>query len=430
MDYESILEDVLKRVKPSKEEEESIRVKADELISLLRTKFKDVKLLGSVAKGTFLKGSSDLDVFVFFPKSMSKEEMEERFIDACKDLLKHVELRYAEHPYVRVNYKGINADIVPAYKVSEGEVLSAVDRSPFHTQFILNNLSHEQKDEVRLLKAFTKGIGIYGAEIKIKGFSGYLLELLIVKYGSFLNTLKKVSKWRKPVRIFIKEEHKKYLPQFTDLFVVIDPTDPRRNVASPVSLERLARFIMGSRSFLKNPSLEFFFPSKKIESKLYLVGLKLKNVSVVDDVKYGQVLRIERALKNFLKTNSFDIGNSFICETKDNIYIVFLLTNQRLSEFAIRRGPPIYKEKNVAKFLSKGIHYFFEEDSILKVVRRQGDILDYIKKFISTYQFPSHFKDTNKDIVSSFPREIIDCISKQIYIDYLTIGVVDEGKVH
>ncbi len=430
MDYESVLNEVLKRVKPSREEEEALRSRADELISLLKTEFEDVKLLGSVAKGTFLKGNSDLDVFVFFPKSVSKEEMEEYFINTCKNLFKHVELRYAEHPYVRVNYKGVNADIVPAYRVREGEVLSAVDRSPFHTQFILNNLSRHQKDEVRLLKSFAKGIGIYGAEIKIKGFSGYLLELLVVKYGSFLTTLKEVSKWRKPVRIFIKEDHRKHLTQFTEPFVVVDPVDPKRNVASPVSLERLARFIMASRSFLKNPSLQFFFPSNKIKPKLHLVGLKLDNVNVVDDVKYGQVLRIKRALRNFLKNNLFDVCNSFIYETEEHIYIVFMLANEELSEFEVRKGPPVYKEKNVTGFLSKGVHYFFEEDAILKVVKRETHILDYVKRFISTYPFPSHFKESKKDAVLTFPEEVLDYISKQIYIDYLIMGAADEGQVH
>jgi tRNA nucleotidyltransferase (CCA-adding enzyme) len=43
--------------------------------------------------------------------------------------------------------------------------------------------------EVRLLKKFMKGTGVYGAEIKIGGFSGYLCELLILKYRSFAQTI-------------------------------------------------------------------------------------------------------------------------------------------------------------------------------------------------------------------------------------------------
>ena len=30
-----------------------------------------------------------------------------------------------------------------------------------------------------------QGIGVYGAEIKVGGFSGYLCELLVMKYGGF-----------------------------------------------------------------------------------------------------------------------------------------------------------------------------------------------------------------------------------------------------
>jgi tRNA adenylyltransferase (EC 2.7.7.25) len=54
---------------------------------------------------------------------------------------------------------------------------------------VISNLHREQKDEVRLLKKFMKGIGVYGAEIKVKGFSGYVAELLVYFYDSFRNVL-------------------------------------------------------------------------------------------------------------------------------------------------------------------------------------------------------------------------------------------------
>jgi len=43
------------------------------------------------------------------------------------------------------------------------------------------------------LKQFMKGIGVYGSELRRRGFSGYLTELLVINYGSFLGVLKEAS---------------------------------------------------------------------------------------------------------------------------------------------------------------------------------------------------------------------------------------------
>jgi tRNA nucleotidyltransferase (CCA-adding enzyme) len=37
-----------------------------------------------------------------------------------------------------------------------------------------------------------KGTGVYGAEAKVEGFSGYLTELLVINYGSFPKALEAV----------------------------------------------------------------------------------------------------------------------------------------------------------------------------------------------------------------------------------------------
>jgi tRNA nucleotidyltransferase (CCA-adding enzyme) len=40
------------------------------------------------------------------------------------------------------------------------------------------------------------GIGVYGAEIKVGGFSGYLCELLILHHNSFLDTVKAFARYK------------------------------------------------------------------------------------------------------------------------------------------------------------------------------------------------------------------------------------------
>ena len=48
---------------------------------------------------------------------------------------------------------------------SKRKMESAADRTQFHTEFMLENLSGPMKNNVRLLKQFLKNNGIYGAEI-------------------------------------------------------------------------------------------------------------------------------------------------------------------------------------------------------------------------------------------------------------------------
>jgi len=94
-------------------------------------------------------------------------------------------------------------DIVPCYDAKSGEWQSATDRTPYHTNYIRARLDKQLRGDVRLLKKFMQGIGVYGAEIKVGGFSGYLCELLIMKYGSFEATLHAFAKYNKRVVIDI-----------------------------------------------------------------------------------------------------------------------------------------------------------------------------------------------------------------------------------
>ena len=173
--------------------------------------------------------------------------------------------RYAEHPYLQVFHGDYHADIVPAYKISSiSEKGSAVDRSPLHTAFVNSRLDAKGKDGVRLLKRFMKNFGIYGAELRVEGFSGYLCELLIARYGSLLSLMEAAAGWREMVidiESHHKEGHRKMFPNAP--LVVIDPVDPGRNVAAVVAQTSLSRFIFECRRFLRAPSAKFFFSRKR-----------------------------------------------------------------------------------------------------------------------------------------------------------------------
>ncbi len=103
--------------------------------------------------------------------------------------------------------EGFDVDFVPCYTIKNAEELkSAVDRTILHTEYVKKNLKPEQRNEVLLLKKFMESIHTYGAEFKVGGFSGYLCELLIINYGTFIEVLEAASeKWRPKTVIDIEK---------------------------------------------------------------------------------------------------------------------------------------------------------------------------------------------------------------------------------
>ncbi|NIS30872.1 MAG: tRNA CCA-pyrophosphorylase, partial [Actinobacteria bacterium] len=55
------------------------------------------------------------------------------------------------------------------------------DRTPFHAAYVEGRLNDELAAEVRVLKQLLEGIGVYGSDLKTRGFSGYLTELLVLE---------------------------------------------------------------------------------------------------------------------------------------------------------------------------------------------------------------------------------------------------------
>ena len=151
-------------------------------------------------------------------------------------------------------------NLVPCYNVEKGLWKSSADRSQYHTEYMKKNLTSEQKNQIRILKAFLKGIGIYGAELSIAGFSGYVTEVLVLKYGNFKNVIKNIATMKnKGEVIAIDNITNNNIPKkFQSPIIIIDPVDSNRNLGTAISSESLSRFIFGARALLKNPSLEFF----------------------------------------------------------------------------------------------------------------------------------------------------------------------------
>ncbi|HID23980.1 MAG TPA: CCA tRNA nucleotidyltransferase, partial [Planctomycetaceae bacterium] len=235
-----VIEEVLSRIVPTPEEEAKLREVEKELVARIRYEASQydrrlyARLLGSASRGTWLRYQKDLDIFIFFPEEYSKEEMERIVTSIASRVLKGVEKRYAEHPYVRGEFRGYDVELVPCYAIKDTSYLkSAVDRTPFHNDYVKKRISSKE-NEVRLLKQFLKGIACYGAEAKVEGFSGYLCELLVIKFGSFIRVLEAAKHFKRGEVLSLRGDvdEKAVRRKFSSPLIFLDPVDENRNVAA------------------------------------------------------------------------------------------------------------------------------------------------------------------------------------------------------
>jgi tRNA nucleotidyltransferase (CCA-adding enzyme) len=361
------MKELLERIRPTREERQNVTRIIEECMHILQERIAaegihaDVSLQGSMAKDTWISGDNNIDIFLVFPHEYSEEQLKEYGLHV--GVLSEYEIAYAEHPYVRNFMKGYEIDVVPAYQFKEG-VRSSVDRTPLHTEYVKTHL--KDKDQVRLLKKFTRSIGVYGSDLKVQGFSGYLCELLVIKYDMFINVLKAASSWRRGEVVVLEGPPKK---KFTEPFVVLDPVDAERNVAAVVSLENFATFVYYAREYLKNEDPSYFFrtpePYRRLPgTRLYRIDFA---VNIIDDILFPQLRKTRDYLVAMLETHGFRVVNTAVYDSG----VLLELSVVELPPRRIHMGPPVYAEEHCTKFLEKHNHVYIKGDRLYAVVNRK-----------------------------------------------------------
>ncbi len=369
---------VLKRVTPSSKKRKDVLALAEELRQKVMIAAKEanveaeVRVEGSVAKDTWLSEEPDIDIFMRVPITMPRKAFGAICLDIARAAtkgFKQIE-RFAEHPYLESVVDRIRVNIVPCYNVERGKWISATDRTPFHTDYVRPLLDQNKRGEVRLLKKFMQGIGVYGAEIKVGGFSGYLCELLILSYRSFVGVLRSAADWKERRLIdfegYYEERETKAERIFEEPLVMVDPVDKGRNAAAAVRKERLDELTVAARAFLKRPDLDFFYPkptetldSEKLTSVLRsrgstLVFLKLGRIEAVPDILWGQLYKSQRSLRKMLKQNDFSaIRDGVWSDEKSLNMFIFEVEHPSLPVIKKHFGPPLRKRIECKEFLRK-----------------------------------------------------------------------------
>jgi len=320
-----------------------------------------LKLVGSTAKDTYLKTSVDIDLFLVFPTTVTREILQKKALAIGRAILEQQEECYAEHPYVRGVFHGYKTELVPCYKIEfASQKLSAVDRTPLHTRFVKKYLNESRKKEVRLFKQFLKGINCYGAEAEIEGFSGYLCEIMIIKYKTFQQLVENVQYWRHGEILALEEGT---FPNFETPLTFIDPVDSERNVASALSIDKFELFITACKEYIKKPRLTFFFPNKlqpwsleKIKKAIgtnVFVGVKLPKPEIIAENLYPQVRKAVRSIREVCEQYEFTIFDATFSIEKADVYIVLHPKTITLSKTVLHAGPPVILKKNAEEFIQK-----------------------------------------------------------------------------
>ena len=332
-----------------------------------------VEFGGSYAKGTWLPEKADIDIFLKFKKTTPEKKFSEIAkkigFAAMKKYKPYV--RYSEHPYVEAHVKGTRVNVVPCYDVPKGKWQSAADRSSFHTAFMLESLTGQMKNDVRLLKEFLKCNSVYGAEIAKQGFSGYVAEVLIWNFGSFEDVIKKIAKLKR--NQIIGDASKK----FDTPIVIMDPIDDKRNLAAAISTENIGKLVLVCREFLKKPSASFFKTkpsSKKVLRNSFVVKFNYKARS--PDIIWGQIKRAASALSTQLEVEGFTVlRHMAFTDEKNEACLIFEFDSLDIPKDRVHEGPEFFSEADSESFIAKNL-----KKSELMWIHNKGKILSLQKR--------------------------------------------------
>ncbi len=386
---------ILNEITPSRWEKYLVNRKVSSIVDSLKKELPnlEVELGGSFAKNTWLSGDHDVDIFVKFPYSKYKGK---DISKALKSRLKNITIVHGSRDYFHLRRGRFIVELIPVLAINNPkDAVNVTDMSPFHTKWAKENIKHP--DQVRLLKKFMKSNGLYGAESFIKGFSGYVCELLIGRYHNFFDLIKDSAAW--PEKKFI--DVKRHYPGLAEAMrainkerhsplILVDPVNPERNAAAALSQEKYDKFVELSKEFLRNPSDVFFEPKsmnlsileqKKEDNKLvYIYG---KPIEGKRDVIGAKLLKTIESLAKEMEQHGFNIIE-YGWEYGEIVIFWFIIDSQPLSEKIKRWGPPVTDKNNLRKFEEKweGHKTGIENNRVFVMVLRD---LRTIEEFMQKY---------------------------------------------
>ena len=346
------MNDYWSAVIPSEEEKKRLKNRisrlVDELNSFISEAGFEAKVVptGSTAKDTFLKGSSDIDIFIV-------SENYRDIFNLIRYLKPNGKIKRGELLIWNYRENGYDVDLVfvpPGFPKIE---------TLKHTEFYNKHLTEEMKNEVRKAKAFFKSHGVYKAEIG--GITGVAIEELIRQKGTLENLC----------HFIVNNDLEEVWLQ--------DPTTSRpRNLLASINKTRWRQMQEACRKYLETgkPDLKPFTEETfKQRYRDYAIIKCERKYDVATD--YHTSLSLCNKAGN--QTKSLEPDISFSCDSyvEDNILIAMKTNPETL--------PPT-KEVCIPENLAEAIENFKRKHPEARTYRKNGYICAQIKRSITQPQ--------------------------------------------
>jgi tRNA nucleotidyltransferase (CCA-adding enzyme) len=401
--YFKPMKEVLNVISPGLEEKRNFTTVTTEFLKKINSKLKNATAIigGSGAKGTWLSGNHDVDIFVLYdlktygPKTHELSKMLKPAVKKAFPKAK-IETLHGSRDYFQLIYNGIVFEIVPILKISKAEqALNITDVSPLHAKWVKRHV--KDKNEVLLAKQFFKANKLYGAESYIAGFSGYILEILVMKYGTFNKLLKAAVKWKDQTVIDVSEFYKGKDVLFelnqsklTSPLVVIDPVDKSRNACAALGINKFLLLKKVAAQYLKNPNKAYFAKEEIVQEvlkkeasrkKWHLVMFDVTPVQGKEDVVGLKLLKVFTHIKR--KLDDFNVKKAdWDWVPGENATFYFMVKEDMLDD-EVRKGPPTTLKEHVKHFKKQHSNTFTKNGHVMaKVKRNHPKLANFVKNLL------------------------------------------------
>jgi tRNA nucleotidyltransferase (CCA-adding enzyme) len=390
---DKVLKDIVPTEAEQKKVESVINFAEQSLLEEIRRQKINAEVMvgGSIGKNTWLRNKHDIDIFVRFDLDYEDSEIGALLGNVVKKVFKKFEIAHGTRDYYRVDYKGYEIEIVPTLRISDpSQAKNSMDASPFHVKYVknkarINNLSKE----IRLLKAFAKAQGVYGAETHISGFSGYSLELLTIHYGSFLKLLEEFENAKPKIVIDIEKHYSKtedvfkLLPEskLNSPIIIIDPVLKERNASAAVELKTFSTLLFAIRTFIRKPSTSFFKQKKvglsehkQLSKKrgTLLVTKIIEKPAEKEDIFLAKLKKAIESTFILIEKEGIEIYDYGFFEEGQRIVIYFEIATLKLSEYRKHYGPQVWMPApHFEAFLKKYKNVYTDDVDLVVDVKRK-----------------------------------------------------------
>ncbi|MBI5390123.1 nucleotidyltransferase domain-containing protein [Candidatus Woesearchaeota archaeon] len=406
--YGSVQQQVLAQNELSAKEQKEIRANILSCVAAINASLQQHHLKakamvgGSAAKGTFLKGDFDVDIFVMFdyPAYVHQQEKLSDLLEPALSFSKNLLRVHGSRDYFQIN-DGLHFEVIPVLQISTArEVKNVTDASPLHVGWILHHLKKnpQLKDEILLTKLFCKAQGLYGAESYIRGFSGHVIDLLVIHYGSFSAFMKAAASWKPKVVIDPKKRPPKNIlaalnhSKTEGPLILVDPIQPERNAAASLSTEKFDLLTTKAKAYMQKPSVSFFerkpltlaFAKQQCRNDVGCF-ITIKPLEGKEDVVGAKLLKIVQFLEHKLAQHNFTLLFSrWEWKPEDATAVVaFVLKKETLSPLVIHEGPPIKATQHAQEFQRKYMHTFQQNGRVYaRLPRPYPEPLRLIKELL------------------------------------------------